>query len=593
MACALATALLLAWMLTYARYGLDFTDEGMYLNWISNPFQYDWSISQFGFVYHPLYLLLRGDIAHIRQANILIVFSLSWLLIALMMKNQCAGSFVDRIPRLTLSAGFATASLVVFSSWLVTPNYNTLAFQALLVTSIGIVLTANSPTPNSAVGGLLIGLGGWLAFMAKPSTALALACAVLVYLALSRKLSLRQLGIAASTALALLYVSSLIIDGSVASFVSRLQTSLTLAQQFDAGHTVDKILRIDSYQLRFNERLTIAVTSPLVFIAMFGLIIDRPGWKKLALLISSLFLLLTATIVAGIFPWPIGFGTFQAMVMWSLVLAAAALAVTTYGLRRFEYALRPPWPLALFFMTLPYVYAFGSNGNYWWVQGFAGAFWLIAGIVLLAPLTRYQRSWALAIPLVLATQTLSATLLLAGLNQPYRQPQALRMNDTVATLREERSALLLSAAYANYVESAQRAAASSGLWPSTPVLDLSGQSPGLLYALQALSVGQAWMIGGYPQSQKLAEAVLERVPCETLSQAWLLVEEAGPRRLRTDLVSSYGAQFDSHFTLAGTWQTAPGAGGYAASREQKLFKPVNPALVLARCRAIPDRAPSP
>ena len=53
---AIAGLSLLGWVLLNCRAGFDFTDEGFYLNWIANPWNYRASLSQFGFVYHPLYL---------------------------------------------------------------------------------------------------------------------------------------------------------------------------------------------------------------------------------------------------------------------------------------------------------------------------------------------------------------------------------------------------------------------------------------------------------------------------------------------------------------------------------------------------------
>jgi hypothetical protein len=77
---AIVTLSTLVWLLVYSRYGIDLTDESYYLIWMSNPWIYPVSASQFGFIYHPLYLLFRGDIILLRQANILITFGLSWVL---------------------------------------------------------------------------------------------------------------------------------------------------------------------------------------------------------------------------------------------------------------------------------------------------------------------------------------------------------------------------------------------------------------------------------------------------------------------------------------------------------------------------------
>lgn len=66
------TVFMLFFVFLYSRYGFDFTDESYYLSWIANPFDYAASATQFGFIYHPLYVLLDGNIAALRQANILI-----------------------------------------------------------------------------------------------------------------------------------------------------------------------------------------------------------------------------------------------------------------------------------------------------------------------------------------------------------------------------------------------------------------------------------------------------------------------------------------------------------------------------------------
>jgi hypothetical protein len=50
------------------------------LNWISDPWIYRQSISQFGFVYHPLFKSVGGDIVLLRQANVLIVFAMACVL---------------------------------------------------------------------------------------------------------------------------------------------------------------------------------------------------------------------------------------------------------------------------------------------------------------------------------------------------------------------------------------------------------------------------------------------------------------------------------------------------------------------------------
>lgn len=85
----IGTVSALVWVLWLSNYGLDFTDESYYLVWMSNPFNYSVSATQFGFIYHPLYEFLGGSIASLRQANILITFCLAWALY----------NFCSKLPR--------------------------------------------------------------------------------------------------------------------------------------------------------------------------------------------------------------------------------------------------------------------------------------------------------------------------------------------------------------------------------------------------------------------------------------------------------------------------------------------------------------
>lgn len=581
---AVATGAFLVWILHQARYGFDFTDESFYLVWISDPFLFDWSMTQFGYIYHPLYRALGGDIVALRQFNMGSVFMLSWCLTGLVLHDAATGKTRSLSTVLIVSAGFSVTSLVVLSLWLTTPSYNALTFKSLLIASIGMVLAGSRPTPKGVLGWVLIGVGGWLSFMSKPSTALALAVSTLIFLLLSKKFSFRLLCLAAAVAGGLLFTSAWAIDGSIQGFVYRLQTGLAFYAHLGSGHTPAKSFRLDAFYLGGNEKRAILLTTTLAFVGAWCALLQKPLWKGMALLSSGAFFSITMAIAGGVITRTAGFGEFQSMVIWSIVLASVALLLIAMRERLPEY-LRPyHLSLALLFLVMPHVYAFGTNGNYWWGAGFACMFWLLGGIVLLGPLAQARGGWGFALPLVFATQMLAALLMQTGLNNPYRQPQPLRLNDTVvAVAGEDNASLVLSAGFAEYINVVKSAARNAGIAPGTPVIDLTGQSPGVLYAMQAKSIGQAWTVGGYPGSQKLAEAALALVSCELLSHAWLLVEESGPRSLPTAVVRSYGASFSEQFEFVSTWHTAPGTGGYADAREQKLYKPLDPPRVFKAC----------
>lgn len=584
--CTVGTILLIWWLLKYSAYGIDFTDESFYLVWMATPFLYDVSIYLFGFFYHPLYSLLGGDISALRQANILITFGLAWCLSYFFLGSLAPVNKESRITRVTVSAGLATSAFILFDSWLPTPSYNSLALQSLLVSATGLILAEKAEHRTSIIGWVLIGVGGWLTFMAKPSTALALAVGVFIYLLLARKFSIRMLALAVACALALLLTTALLIDGSVFRFIERLQLGVEFIGYLGGGHTRSQILRIDRFQLDIKFKIAIFLVSGALFFALWSVWIKNKKMQFISLLVSIAFFSFTTLLTFGQINRAAGLGQFQGLLIFAVVCGVAIAAFVLGRLKALKAVSAQQLAIAALFLIMPHIYAFGTNGNYWQAGGSAAIFWLLAGLSLLGPLIGKHSSWLLGLPVAIATQAVTATLLQTGLEQPYRQPQPLRLNVSSVEIGPQKSALVLSESYAEYIDSAVVAAQKAGLQSNTPVIDLSGQSPGVLYAIGAENIGQPWTIGGYPGSLKLAEAALARISCEKIATAWLLFEKEGPRSIPAELMPSLGADFPSAYKQVGMWQTAEGAGGYTARRIQELYKPVKPQETLMKCQML-------
>lgn len=579
LSCFLGTAAVLGWVLRYSHYGLDFTDESFYLVWIANPFLYDWSVYLFGFVYHPLYRLVQEDVAALRQANLLITFALAWLLVYVTMSKH--GRAIGWHMRTALSFAFATGSLLLLDTWLPTPSYNSLAQQALLLTACGLVLADRDLHWPSAVGWLMVAVGGWLAFLGKPSTAAALAVCAPIYLLLAAKLNWRMLLLTAALALVLLYSSAVAIDGSLAKFAERLRLGIEYLGYLQGGHTVQNIFRWDAHFMSEREKTAVAMIALVLGLASLSLLERRLtgiGWLVSATLLAGI-LLLALDVPLPATRW----SAYKDMVMFGVgaacviaALGAPTSFIATGGRRALS--------LAALFLVLPHVYAFGTNGNYWQAAGATGLFWALAGLVVLLPTLTNPR-WLGLLPLAVGTQFVTALIIHAAMLAPYRQPEPLSTNAHVVAFGESASELILSKDNADYIQRAIDYAQQAGFTPGTPVIDLTGQSPGILYALRAVSIGQAWTIGGYPGSAKLAIAGLRHVPCEDLARAWLLTEPEGPRKINGEVMTSFGLNFGDDYVVAASWQTARGAGGYARPRLQVLVRPVRPDAQAACLRA--------
>ena len=582
--CALGTVLLIGCLLKYSSYGIDFTDESFYLVWMANPFIYEGSASQFGFIYHPLYILLGGDIASLRRANILITFGLAWSLTYFFLASLAPELKKNRLTLLTIAAGLATSSFILFATWLPTPSYNSLSLQALMICTIGLTFAERDFCFKSTIGWILISFGGWLAFMAKPSTAFALAAAVFIYLLLARKFSIRMVALAVGCVLALLLVSALVIDSSVPRFVERLQLGIKYTRLIGGGHSLSHALRIDDFQLDERFKHLIGLSSVTLFVAIWSLWKKNKKWSLIGLLISIICFAITATLTLGQIQGTAKLGDFQALQIFGVIYAVAFAALILGRLKALKIVLPSQWIVAALFLVMPHIYAFGTNGIYWQVGGQAAIFWLLAGLTLLSPLIRERASWLIALPPAIFVQAITATLLQTGLEQPYRQPQPLRLNSVELKISPQGLPLLLSQGYADYISSAVSVSQGSGFRAGTPVIDLSGMSPGILYAMGAKSIGQAWMIGGYPGSLSRAFAALNEVECEEIASAWILLEPEGPRSISSELLIEHGIRFPNGYRLVGRWLSPEGAGGQLKKREQFLYVPLTVQANADACR---------
>ena len=583
---ALGTFLLVMWLIEYSSYGFDFTDESFYLVWMKDPFLYDASTTQFGFIYHPLYRLFDGDIVDIRKANILITYALAWLLFYC--KTACIS--LRRKPNwvllIVIPAGLATISLAIFARWLLTPNYNSLNLQALMITAIGLIVAANQTGPRKGIGWVIVGVGGWLTFMAKPSSALALAIGVLTYSVAVKKFSLKMLGLGLAVALALLLVSSLLIDGSAIEFFRRMRSGVVFADYLGGGHSVENIFRIDSMLLTEELKKGILLLSLLVSCALWCMRTEREGFFLIGALISTACFVVTGSIALGYSDQVTGFGESRGLFCLALIFGLISPALWLDRKTILARTSAEQWGMAVLFLTMPFIYAFGSNMNYWRVGSAAGIFWLLGGWTLLVPLIYQRNYWVVTLPLIFASQAVTAVLLQAGVQYPYRQPQPLHLNDAQVEIDVNKSKLTLSKGYASYIERALGMSHEAGFLSGTPVIDLSGQSPGILYLIGAESIGQAWTIGDYEGSLKLAVAAYARTPCEKVSESWVLYEREGPRSIPVELMARLGTAFPDTYALAATWMTAEGAGGYSKPRKQELYKPLKQNATLVECQRL-------
>lgn len=622
---AILTAAILVSLLWFSRYGFDFTDESFYLVWMANPANYAFSVSQFGFIYHPLYSMLGGDIGALRQVNIIIIFGLAWVVCDLFLKGLLPQSSGPAYARFVTSAGIATSSLaaLVFAGlWLPTPGYNSLAFKGLLITTIGLLLGDKTASRTSTFGWLLIGLGGWLAFMAKPTTAAVAGLSVTVYILVSGKLSMRS-PIALLSFLICLLLSAVLIDGSIAGFINRYQVGLEFASMLGGGHSSNVLFRIDDFQLSL---LSTEIFWLIVLVAISGLVVSILATAGARVVVSLMQIAMITIGLVGVYWISLQadtFDSYQGLMLGAVLMATIPVGISTLSPLKFLssfsqvliivlgfvfFYLQPLAPLtfhlgfdilqravllaliAIFlslfryechfarrgkylalvipFLGFTYAYAFGTNNNYWIPIGGCGFFIVLIGVLAVSHLAGRKEFSRMLLTVAIVVQVVSLGLLVRGLQHPYRQPSPIFNNDYAIDLGTQGGRLMLENGFGEYISVARNVVALSGFNKGAPMIDMTGHSPGLLHAIGAESVGLAWTLGGYPSSAEYVERALRLVPCKKLAQAWLITEAKGPRPIPERVLESFGANLLASYEVAGVLQSPEGV-------EQTIYKPAH------------------
>lgn len=140
--------------------GFDITDEAFSLLWIRHPWEYSASLSQFGFVYHPLFQAVGQSIAGLRIVNAaLLIAGAFWLGMAVFSQKGGGDKAIPLNASVILTILSGSILIMLFAPFLemrFTPSYNTLALQGILLATTGAFRKSHHPKSSL----LCIALGG-------------------------------------------------------------------------------------------------------------------------------------------------------------------------------------------------------------------------------------------------------------------------------------------------------------------------------------------------------------------------------------------------------------------------------------------------
>jgi hypothetical protein len=472
--------------------GIDLTDEGYYLNSISLPFLYKATYTQFGFVLHPIYVLVGGDLILLRLAGLLPLTLAAAFFVSTFSRSPLIRPPLPKTARLVLTVGGSCAVLLEYFPWTPTPNYNLLNLLGALIIFTGwlkIFATledAASPWWCRLGAIVVFALGFVIVALVKPTTAAVLAIGVTGLTLPFGHRALKDVIFAGSLSFLLVVLTLLAIDGDLSAVILRYRTALFYNELSEAGHDLSGSFTLGAETL----------------LGVFGAYFLGRQLKH-------------------------GRGADRRYIAVLMALIFAPIAI-----------------------------AYGTNTGILKSAPRAGVFWVVAiafGIMIAAP-PKIRLPLLYFTMAVSACGVL--IVLVHAIQKPYRTNGPLwQQTEWISSATQER-VVKVDPATADYFRTLQTGARSAGFQVGTPIIDLTGMGPATIYMLGGEPVGLAWINGGYPGSRNVTLHALTTVPSAELRRSWILTAPAGHAHLPTDILNDVGLEFPDNYEEVARAQTS-------------------------------------
>ncbi len=523
--------------------GIDFTDESYYLLNYLHWRELSATVTFFGAYFEVPFRLFGQHVAAMRIFGMVMLMAaggfFAWRVLAFAASCGRAGrgggiggddAALGRgalHPAPGVVVGMLSACFYYsYVTTLRAPSYNLLVLFCMLVaTGLMLALAEGRGTRTqrcaTALGyGLLLGA---CALGKAPSAAAMVFCHGVFFVVFNRRRGTVELAamVIAGVALNLMWLQVL-----RPGWVQVLRDGVTLTTTLDGRYSSIPFANLRDAALRGAVRLL-----PLLALGAlpFAFIVRRWGRTHRALL-SGLVVALVTGIMLTIQLQGYGKSWWALLLFGTAMLAWAERACCTP-------AARNPAALGLsaLLFALPVAYSIGTNGSLPAHTQMAAVFGVVA---MMLPL---QRLWVAGLihrsALALALAVLCLPTLVSqwrSLTEPdftYRLRTGLLGQRLPLVLGAAGDALRVDEVTRDNIAAFSHAMHAAGYVAGEPILDVTGDGPGLVYALGGRPVGTAWLIGGYAGSERVAMLVLNSVPAATLRQAWVVSADDNPRAL--------------------------------------------------------------
>ncbi len=548
---------LLAWLLPH---GFDITDDSFYLLNARFPESINQAVSHFFFYTHYLYAWGDFDIARFRYSGALLLglvavfYARSWV------QAQAA---LDARHAASSDSGWVSFLLLViaclyfyFWRWYPSPSYNWLNLIACLLFCCGALRYAQAQTRGVMLAaGVLIGLAGFLAFMAKPPAAAVLAIIALgwfVFVNRERRSWLFALAAAGSCAL-LFGVHVFVIFDGPASYLNYLGAGLGHTNEIGDNHSASRIIdRLTTFWLD-----SLGIGLGVLLLLGLGFAID---WRSRGLASHDGFAGRTRWLLGTLLI--IGAAAFYGEIHEDKEKLARIVAIVNFTLIGLCIIKSMLW------LDAAYSAQLRDTAKYF-VLNIALAMAFVCGTDISPAMMTTAAMAFLAANLLLATRLLCvaapgvnadnwATLFLLPvllwgvieeLRYPYRLAAPLYAQNEALAI--DGGTIYVDAATREYVTLLRQYTLEQGFDSRYELLvDITGHSPGASLLIGSRPPGRAWLLGGKEGSDDVAQLALADALADGFPP-WVLEAPGGKRALGEAVLTNNGVAFPRRYKLVG------------------------------------------
>lgn len=535
--------------------GFNISDDAYYILSAADASLYKQTLTEFGYALHPAFAAVGGNLALFRFLGAAFLLGCATLF-----AFATCNAFLPRDQEWKLYAcgigAIATSAFWQYGLWLPTPNYNLLNLCGLLLFFSGLSIGAppsqtfsSSPKGCRDLGGAVIaGLGLCLTLLTKPTTSLMAVVAGLAWIAVaSPRRAWRAILTAALVSVSCYALAIFFIDGSLAQFLARKSFSLRALAVLGRGHDLsglEQSLLGSSGSHTLSKFLSVGAGC-LVFLLLVSWWFRalRKGTGQASIIaVGCVFLVAVVRAWDGLSPEPV-----PLLHVWHLLplIVAAILFLAAAGSLQDRHGAWRQLTCIAILGIAPLIYSVGTNNTVALHISGAAIFWSAAAILaaeMMIP--KYGRQVVAGTALLFACLTLAMLFgviisPLPGASPLWAQSQRLSLRNHMVVKVDARTL--------TYFSAFQAAAARKGLSEGTPIIDLTGQGPGMVLVLRGTAPGVPWLHYGGANVMAFSRLMLRQVPAERLHAAWV-VTSPGPDTAREALVlRNLGIDFPRHF----------------------------------------------